>query len=207
MTTTNEHWPVQQSRLDPLYIPVVLGSIRKDRLSYHPARLLMERTAAAGHKTALIDLRELDLPMYDGEDDSENDPSVLAFKEMVAPAHAVVLHTPEYNHGYTSAIKNAIQYGPDLDRNPVAVCGLSSGDFGGVRAVDQLKLVLHELGAVPIPQSVYFSNAESIFDHAGQLLRPEFIRRIDYMLAELAWYAYIFAWGRRHLPIPEYPPS
>jgi len=121
----------------------------------------------------------------------------------MARADAVIWLTPEYNHGYTSAVKNAIDYLHDeLRRKPVAVCGLSGGMLGGARAVEQLKLVLIELHAVPIRDSVYFSDARSLFDPEGQLLRPEFIRRIDEVVAQLAWYARALKWGRANLPIP-----
>ena len=75
--------------------------------------------------------------------------------------------------------------------------------FGGVRAVEQLKLVLIELHALPIRGSVYFTDARSIFDDAGQLLRPEFVRRSDEVIAELAWYAAALRWGRANLPVPD----
>jgi len=70
-------------------------------------------------------------------------------------------------------------------------------------AVEQLKTVLIELQAVPIRESVYFSDAGAIFDEQGRLAREEFVRRIDFMLAELAWYALALRWGRQHVPVPE----
>ena len=41
----------------PLFIPVVLGSIRRNRRSARPAQLLAQRVEAAGHRTELLDLR------------------------------------------------------------------------------------------------------------------------------------------------------
>ena len=84
----------------------------------------------------------------------------------------------------------------------MAVCGLSGGGLGGARAVEQLKLVLIELHAVAIRDSVYFSDARSLFDQDGALLRPEYLGRIDDMLAELIWYARILTWGRAQVPLP-----
>ena len=85
----------------------------------------------------------------------------------------------------------------------MAVCGLSGGALGGVRAVEQLKLVLIELHALPIRDSVYFTDARSLYDTEGNLPRPEFVRRADEVLAELAWYARALHWGRANLPLPE----
>jgi NAD(P)H-dependent FMN reductase len=191
---------------DPLFIPVILGSIRQHRRSYFPARLLAERVAAAGHQTELVDLRELQLPMYDESEASDNHPSVLAFRATMARSDASIWHSPEYNHSFTGAIKNAIDYLDDeLRRKPVAATGLSGGLSGGIRATEHLKSVLIELHALPIRESVHFTEARTLFDEHGRLLRPEFIRRIDYMVADLAWYARALRWGRTHLPIPQRP--
>ena len=188
---------------DQLFIPVVCGSVRPNRRSLRATELIAERVAAAGHETALIDLKELDLPLYDEEPASEAHAGVGRLREVLARSDASVWQSPEYNHSFTSAVKNAIDYlDEELRRKPVAVAGLG-GLSGGVRAVEQLKLVLIELHALPIRGSVYFSDAASIFDPDGRLLREEVVVRIDEVLAELAWYAGALRWGRANLPIPE----
>jgi len=192
--------PVERASLN---VPVVLGSIRKGRRSENAARLLAERVAALDHRTHVVDLRELHLPLYDEEEASEGHANVATFRRLMNDADAVVWLTPEYNHGYTSVSKNALDYlRPELRRKPVAVCGLSGGLVGGARAVEQFKQVLIELHAVPIRDSVYFADARNLFDEAGRLLRPEIVTRVDEVLAELIWYARALAWGRQHLPIP-----
>ena len=187
----------------PLSIPVVLGSVRPNRRSYRPALLIAERIAAAGHRVELLDLRALDLPMYGHGPDAEIHTGVRALRHTLGQADAVVWLTPEYNHGFSSAVKNAIDYlHAEPRRKPMAVCGLSGGQLGGARAVEQLKLVLIELHGLPIRDSVYFSDADNLFDADGTLLVPAFIRRIDDMLGELAWYARALRWGRETLPLP-----
>jgi NAD(P)H-dependent FMN reductase len=186
-----------------LSIPVVLGSVRPRRLSERPARLLVERLATLGCQTPLVDLRALDLPVFGQRADQDELPAVAELKAVIAAADAVVWLTPEYNHGYTSAVKNAVDFlHGELRRKPMAVCGLSGGNLGGVRAVEQLKLVLIELHAITIRDSVYFSDARHLFDEDDILLRPEYVGRIDDMLAELTWYARILTWGRTQVPLP-----
>jgi NAD(P)H-dependent FMN reductase len=187
-----------------LFIPVILGSIRRNRRSLYPARLLAERAEAAGHRTELIDLRELRLPMYDEEEATDAHEAVLAFKAAIARSDASIWLSPEYNHSFTGVIKNAIDHLHDeLRRKAVAACGLTGGASGGIRATEALKTVLIELHAVPIRESVHFSDARTMFDAEGHLQRPEFVRRIDYVLADLAWYARTLNWGREHLPVPQ----
>ena len=189
--------------LSALNIPVVLGSVRPRRLSDRPARLIVERLALLGCQAPLVDLRALDLPIFGQTRDQDELPAVIELKTIADTSDAMVWLTPEYNHGYTSAIKNAVDYlHSEIRRKPMAVCGLSGGGLGGARAVEQLKLVLLELRAVTIRDSVYFSDARGLFDQDGTLQRPEYLGRIDDMLAELVWYAQILTWGRAQVPLP-----
>lgn len=186
-----------------LTIPVVLGSVRPRRLSERPAHLLVERLARLGCEAPLVDLRAMDLPIFGMSRDQDDLPAVAQLKTVASDADAIVWLTPEYNHGYTSAIKNAVDYlHEEIRRKPTAVCGLSGGGLGGARAVEQLKLVLLELRAVTIRDSVYFSDARTLFDQDGALARPEYVGRIDDMLAELIWYTRILTWGRAQVPLP-----
>jgi len=186
-----------------LSIPVVLGSVREQRMSERPAHLLVERLTALGCNAPLLDLRALDLPVYGQDADAGALPSVVHLQTVAAEADAMVWLTPEYNHSFTSAVKNAVDYlHAEIRRKPVAVCGLSGGGLGGARAVEQLKLVLIEMHAVTIRDSVYFSDARTLFDAAGRLSRPAYIQRIDDMLAELLWYARVLTYGRTQMPLP-----
>ncbi len=186
-----------------LFIPVVCGSIRRNRRSLLPTALIVERIEALGHRSVLVDLRELALPMYDEEPESEAQPGVARLRELLAESDASVWQSPEYNHSFTSAVKNAVDFvDEELRRKPVAVCGLG-GLSGGVRAVEQFKLVLIEMHALPIRDSVHFTEARTLFDAEGKLQRPEFLPRIDQMVMELAWYAQSLRWGRENVAVPQ----
>jgi NAD(P)H-dependent FMN reductase len=187
---------------ESLFIPVVLGSVRKNRRSFNATKLIASRVETAGHTSEVIDLKELALPMYDEEPETEAHPSVVQFRATLERADAVIWHSPEYNHSFTSAIKNAIDFvDEEIRRKPSGVTGLG-GLSGGVRAVEQMKLVLIELHSVQIRDSVHFTEARSVFSAEGELLRPEFVGRIDLMLRELVWHARVLKWGRANVPLP-----
>jgi NAD(P)H-dependent FMN reductase len=163
----------------------------------------VERLALLGCQAPLVDLRALDLPIFGQTRDQDELPAVIELKTIAAGADAMIWLTPEYNHSFTSATKNAVDYlHGEIRRKPMAVCGLSGGGLGGARAVEQLKLVLIELHAVTIRDSVYFSDARGLFDQDGTLQRLEYLGRIDDMLAELIWYAQVLTWGRARVPLP-----
>ena len=47
-----------------LNIPIILGSVRIGRKSEAPAKYILEKVRAAGHKTELVDFKEMPLPFY-----------------------------------------------------------------------------------------------------------------------------------------------
>lgn len=183
----------------PLNIPVILGSIRKERRSLRPARYFLQRLLAAGHAGQLVDLKELALPFYDEE--GPQAPQVRDFLEILGRADATVWIAPEYNHAFSAAVKNAIEHvGRQLRRKPAAICGVSKGPLGGARGVQQLKLSLLDLHVAPVRGSVYFADASKLFDEEGRLLDSSISDRIDEVISELAWYARALRWGRENLP-------
>jgi NAD(P)H-dependent FMN reductase len=182
----------------PLDIPVILGSIRKDRRSRRPAEFFLERLQAAGHETRLLDLKELALPFYDEEEPAPA--TVREFLGAMDRADATVWVAPEYNHAFPAPVKNAIEHvGKELRRKPAAVCGVTKGALGGARGVELLKLTLIDLHVVPIRGSVYFADAGRLFDESGRLLSDRVGERVDEVIAELAWYARALRWGRESL--------
>ena len=51
--------------MSPLNIPVILGSVRRDRMGIRAARLVIDGLAARGHEPVLVDPLDLQLPLLD----------------------------------------------------------------------------------------------------------------------------------------------
>ncbi len=107
-------------------------------------------------------------------------------------ADAFVIVTPEYNHGYTGALKSLIDaYSQQWQIKPVAFVSYG-GVSGGLRAVEQLRLVFAELHAVGIRDTVSFVSPWNRFDSAGALVEPKDPQRaMKTLLARLHWWAVI----------------
>lgn len=137
----------------------ISGSLR--RASYNTALLhAAAELAPAGAELAIHDLH--DLPLFDQDVEEQGDPAaVVALKDAIAGADALLLASPEYNGGITGVLKNAIDWasrkGTARESAPLAgkrVCiiGASPGITGTVRAQDALRLVLRRAGAIVEPQ-------------------------------------------------------
>jgi NAD(P)H-dependent FMN reductase len=183
----------------PLYIPLILGTPRKGRASEMVARfVLREVEKREGVETELIDVRELPLAT-DDEGEATKD---AAFSEKMSRADALVIVTPEYNHGYPGLLKHALDSNlKEYIHKAVGLCGVSAGGFGGTRVVENLLPVLRELGLVTIFWDGNFSGARKLFDEAGNILDAAHVRRLDQFLKELIWMARVLRHGRENIPL------
>jgi len=121
---------------------------------------------------------------------SRGNAALTALTRRLAQSDAFVIVTPEYDHGYPAALKFLIDsiYDP-WQAKPVAFVSYG-GISGGLRAVEQLRLVFAELHAVAIRDSVSFANVWERFDTDGRLLEPARANKsMATVLAQLHWWA------------------
>jgi len=185
----------------PLFIPVILGTARQGRMSEKVAEFILEELKKqAGVETELVDIRKLNLPTDDAGENIK-DPQ---FSALCNRADALVIVTPEYNHGYPGLLKHALDTNlKEYIHKAVGLCGVSAGGFGGTRVIQNLLPVMRELGLVTIFWDGNFSNAQNLFDENGKLLDESYIRRMDKFFKELIWMAKTLRYGREHIPQDE----
>lgn len=172
----------------PLRVAIIIGSTRDGRFGPTVARWFAGEVGQRRDITVdVIDLADAGLPATYPR---EFGPPERAFLERIAAADAFVIVTPEYNHGYPAALKQAI----DLPRHqwqakPVAFVSYG-GISGGLRAVEQLRQVFAELHAVTVRDTVSFPNYGRLFDDAGRPTDPTAAgAATKKMLDQLAWWA------------------
>ncbi|HWX16562.1 MAG TPA: NADPH-dependent FMN reductase [Chthoniobacterales bacterium] len=180
-----------------LFIPLILGTARRERQSEHVARFVFEQTKKrAGVETELIDVRALPMRLDDAGEQMK-DPT---FSSTIERCDGLIIITPEYNHGYPGLLKHALDMNlKEYIHKAVGICGVSAGTFGGARAIENLLPVMRELGLVTIFEDVNFGKIGTLFDERGSLLDQNFIRRIDSFLNELIWMARVLRHGRENI--------
>lgn len=119
-------------------------------------------------------------------------------------ADAFIVVTPEYNHGYTADLKALIDaHSTEWQAKPLAFVSYG-GISGGLRAVEQLRLVFAELHVVAIRDTVSFAFASRRFDTSGALIEPRDARKaMSALLARLQWWAINLREARANMPFLE----
>lgn len=150
------------------------GSLRK--ASYNRALLAAAaELAPPDMEIAVFDLA--DVPLYNGDVEAAGAPAAVeAFKRAIAEADAVLIATPEYNHGVPAVTKNAIDWASrppgsaPLGAKPVAIMGASPGITGTARGQSQLRQAFEFTNsfAMPQPELLVF-RAHEKFDAEGRL--------------------------------------
>jgi NAD(P)H-dependent FMN reductase len=183
----------------PLFIPVILGTVREGRASENVARFVYEETKRReGVTTELIDLRDLKFAFDDAGEAIKD----AGFSATIQRADGLILVVPEYNHGYPGLLKHALDSNlKEYIHKAAGICGVSAGGFGGTRMIENLLPVLRELGLVTIFWDGNFSGAQKLFDADGKLLDQSYVKRIDKFLGELIWMSKVLRYGRENVAI------
>jgi NAD(P)H-dependent FMN reductase len=87
-------------------------------------------------------------------------------------------------------LKNALDYYfRQYKRKVVGLVTVSDGGRGGVNCWAQLVTVLVRMGAIVLPPNVEVERVDKSFAEDGTALDPVYVKRTDFMIAELVWLA------------------
>lgn len=170
-----------------LFIPVLAGTTRPQRESIKAARFI-ERVGRTieGITVQLIDPMDYTFP-GDGDDPEGKDPH---YSDITKRADGFFIVTPEYNHSFPGSLKRMLD--SELENylhKPAAFAGASSGNWGGVRAVEALVNTVREMGLVCTFRDVYFPKVQDLFDDKGEPLQDYYVTAVQKAYQELIWMA------------------
>ncbi|NCO05159.1 MAG: NAD(P)H-dependent oxidoreductase [Candidatus Magasanikbacteria bacterium] len=146
------------------HIGLMLGTARDGRMSESVFTYIHEKLEARDdvHVTA-YDVRNfsVDKTIYH----TDNNPLTQAWRDAVQTIDAFIIVTPEYNHSYPGELKLWIDQAAiaAYAYKPIMVAGVSIGDFGGIRVVEQFTTLISnfkmmQAGALYFPKVGEFSN-------------------------------------------------
>ena len=158
------------------------GSARKDSLNKKLAALAARMAKDAGADVTHIDLRDFEMPLYDGDDEAQNGipANAIKLKKLFADHDGFFIASPEYNSSMPPLVNNTIDWltRPHEENEAplmafsgkVAALGaVSPGGLGGIRGLVPLRMMLGNIGVTVVPTQVAINFGMKAFDEAGQL--------------------------------------
>jgi len=161
------------------------GSLRRDSYNHKLAAIAAEGAREAGAEVSLITLRDFPMPLFDQdfEDEFGKPHEARRLKELFLSHQGLIIASPEYNSGYSAALKNAIDWVSRVDSSeepPIAafagksavIMAASPGGLGGLRGLVSLRMLLGNLGITLLPDQTVIPVAHQAFGLDGHLLEP-----------------------------------
>jgi len=188
----------------PMKLLVFAGSTRQQSFNRRLAHVAAGLAREAGAEVTLLELADLDIPMYNADLEAQGTPAdVLRLKEAMDAHPAWVICSPEYNGSYTGLLKNTL----DWASSPVAghpvwsngdrpfagkVVGMlsaSNGRLGGLRSQSHLAPLLLGLHCWLAPKAHAVHGAANAFDAHGALVHAHDQAGVRAVVEQVLWAA------------------
>ncbi len=175
--------------MDKLRVLTISGSLRTE--SYNRKALQVAKSIAAdlGAEVHELDLRKLNLPIYDRDIQDQGMPeSVQKLKKEIEVSDVLIIASPEYNYSVSGALKNAIDWASRGEKNSLGgktavIFGASTGGFGTLRGQFQLRQILASVNVLILPQpQVLISRAEVAFNPDGSFVDPKTLEALKTLI-------------------------
>lgn len=174
-------------------IEILSGSPRKDSVTHRAALFLQNYFAQkTQHNVGIIDVRDWNIPCllqtaWSAPDKAPEELRPLA--ERIFAAEAFILVSPEYNGSYSGALKNLLDHFPKQTRKAFGIVTASTGAMGGIRASQQMQLLINALFGIGSPYMLIIPTIQTKFDDKGNLIDENFQKSIDVFVSEYLWLA------------------
>ena len=156
------------------------GSARRASHNLKLLQAMAVGARAAGAEVTVIDWAEFVLPVFNEDIEADTPAAAVKLKTLFAEAQGFLIAEPEYNGGYSALMKNAIDWvsrplpgaptGSVFKNKTVVIAGATTGRWGAVRSLRQLREVLGYLGCIVLPDTLSVNEAGKAFDADGKLL-------------------------------------
>jgi NAD(P)H-dependent FMN reductase len=158
------------------------GSARKDSMNKKLAKLASEFAKEIGADAKFLDLKDFEMPIYDGDLEAEKGlpENAKKLKAEFANCHGFFIASPEFNSSFTPLLKNALDWisrASEKGEAPLiaykgkvaAIAAASPGGYGGLRGLVPLRMMLGNIGVHVLPDQVAVASAHTAFDENGKL--------------------------------------
>jgi NAD(P)H-dependent FMN reductase len=171
-------------------IEIISGSPRINsitrRVALHLRKWIEEHTS---HEVDIIDMKDWEIPAVQTVwVNAEKAPAAFQpLAKRIFESDAIIFVTPEYNGSYSPALKNLIDHFPKQHHKPFGIVTASPGALGGLRASQQLLLLVPALFGISSPYLLVVPAVDKKFGPAGELLDESFQNSVHNFVSEFLW--------------------
>ncbi|MDH3486704.1 MAG: NAD(P)H-dependent oxidoreductase [Nitrosopumilus sp.] len=162
----------------------VASSMRETSYSTQVLKLALEKAEKNGAETRMLDLRELQLPMYHPE--QNNSPELDKVTEHVKWADAFILASPDYHGSMSGVMKNFLDFfwSDFAGKTFGYIC---ASHEKGLTVMDQIRTAVRQCYGWSMPYGVSV-NSDQDFDKQGNITNENIIPRIETLGRDLTAY-------------------
>lgn len=162
-------------------LTIVSGTNRIDSKSRVIADLVAAHYAEHNVDTQILDLAELPRDIFVPESYGEKPASFEKFQDMILKTDGVIFVVAEYNGSFPGVLKyfiDLLKFPESLLNMPTAFIGVAAGQFGAIRAIEQLEMVCQYRGAHIFGPRVMFPKVYATLSEDGKTITDDFIADI-----------------------------
>jgi len=171
----------------------VAGSMRQESYSTLGLKMVLEEAKKYGSESHLLDLRDINLPLYDPGAPSSNDPSFNNSNNLLEKittalkwADALVLASPDYHGSMSGTLKNFLDYFWEDFAGKTFGYIIASHEKG-LTVADQMRTAVRQCYGWSMPYNISI-NGEKDFDSEGNMVNPALVKRIKMLARDLVTY-------------------
>jgi NAD(P)H-dependent FMN reductase len=174
------------------------GSTRTGSYNKQLVQVAAAGARAAGAEVTFLDLRDVPMPLYDGDlETAEGIPSnAQTLKKLLIEHQGLLIASPEYNSSISAVLKNAIDWAsrPAEGEAPLAcfagkvatIMSASPGNLGGLRGLVHVRSILGNIKVIVLPDQIAVSKAHEAFNSDGSMKDAKQQAAIEQLGANLA---------------------
>ena len=174
-------------------IEIIAGSPRTGSLSHRVALHLhgQLQQKAPQHNIGLINMQEVRLPFIQSVWQTPDliPAEYIEVGMRMFDSNAIVLVSPEYNGGYSPAMKNFLDHFPKQSRKAFGVVTSSDGAMGGMRAAQQLLQLVPALFGIVSPRLLIVPTVHKKFGEDGTLMDEGYAKNVETFIEDFLWLA------------------
>lgn len=175
---------------------IIAGTNRRGALTLQVARAAAAQMQSLGKKVEIIDLAAMPPEIFTPDAYAQKPEAFAPYQAQILETTGIFMVIPEYNGSFPGALKffiDMLQFPESLVDKPVGFIGLSAGQFGAARAIDQMTSIVQYRSAHVFGKKLYLSQSHNLNIEGTQLGREEIQERFERNIEEFCHFAEMLA--------------